>query len=75
MIIAMREETMATSSKPAVAWCVAGEPPLFVFIAYLDQPELVKRMLEDGQGRVIVDGLDAHQATPLMCEFIVYISI
>ena len=40
--------------------------------AYLDQPELVKRMLEDGQGRVIVDGLDAHQATPLMCEFIVY---
>lgn len=36
--------------------------------AYLDQLEMVKLMLEDGQGRVLVDGIDAHQATPLMCS-------
>ena len=37
--------------------------------AYLDQLELVKLMLEEGQGRVLVDGVDAHQATPLMCAY------
>jgi hypothetical protein len=35
--------------------------------AYLGQVNLVKSLLEEGQGRILVDGVDEHQATPLMC--------
>jgi hypothetical protein len=36
--------------------------------AWLNQPEVVRVLLEDGTDAVSVDGMDFHGATALMCE-------
>lgn len=36
--------------------------------AWLNQPEVVRVLLEDGADSVSVDGMDSHGATALMCE-------
>ena len=36
--------------------------------AWLNQPEVVRVLLEDGTDSVSVDGMDSHGATALMCE-------
>ena len=36
--------------------------------AWLNQPEVVRVLLEDSADAVSVDGMDSHGATALMCE-------
>lgn len=36
--------------------------------SWLDLPDVVRVLSEEGQGIVAIDGMDAHGATPLMCK-------
>ena len=38
--------------------------------AWLNQPEVVRVLLEESADSVSVDGMDSHGATALMCEYI-----
>ena len=37
--------------------------------AWLNQPEVVRLLLEESADSVSVDGMDSHGATALMCEY------
>ena len=34
---------------------------------YLNQLDFVKVLLDKGDGTVLIDGVDSHRATPIMC--------
>ena len=47
---------------------VSGVTPLGL-AAWLDSPDTVRLLLDESHGMVLVDSIDMHGATPLMCMY------
>ena len=61
-----RTFTLYTLNSPHAL--LRGLTPLGMAV-YLNRLDFVKVLLEKGEGTVILDGIDSHRATPIMCMF------